>query len=148
MCIWCMKIGIVLILYRISHGLWCYMIFIQLNYVFVIPELGRGDRKHTTISIKSQNMEDSFYLLFTTQYLFLFTLFFGLHGVGIHSAIKKSYKCCHIDIEEMCDKYQCLYNRYVSSGKKLYNLRYLIFMVLHGTTNPISTYIAIISISW
>jgi hypothetical protein len=36
-------------------------------------------------------MGDSFYHIFTTPYLFLFTLIFEARGVGIHNVVSKSY---------------------------------------------------------
>jgi hypothetical protein len=41
------------------------------------------DKNHIT----SQNMGDSFYHIFTTKIPILYTLFFGLRGVGIHNVI-------------------------------------------------------------
>jgi hypothetical protein len=70
-------------------------------------------------------MGDSFYHIFTTPYLFLLTLFFGRHGVGIHNVISKNY---HMSVitwisRKICDK---MYNPMTCrlEGKK--NLRLLI----------------------
>jgi hypothetical protein len=58
--------------------------------MFSIPEHWRGDDIHNKLDktkshITSQNIGDSFYHIFTTPYLFLFTLFFGRLGVGINT---------------------------------------------------------------
>jgi hypothetical protein len=88
--------------YRISHGLWCDMIFIQRVVWFLSSSLGELDENHIT----SQNMGDSFYHIFTTNILILYTLFFGLCGVGIHNVISKNYHMSVITLisRKICDK--------------------------------------------
>jgi hypothetical protein len=51
-------------------------------------------------------MGDSFYHIFTTKIPILYTLFFGLRGVGIHNAISKNYHMSDITLisREICDK--------------------------------------------
>jgi hypothetical protein len=87
-------------LYRISHGLWCDMIFIQfvvcflspsliqLVVCFLIPEPWRGDRKHT----KSYHITNHgrFFLSHIYHPMpVLLPLFFEGRGVGIHNVISK-----------------------------------------------------------
>jgi hypothetical protein len=51
-------------------------------------------------------MEDSFYLIFTTPYLFFLTLFFIWCGVGIHNVISKYYHMSDITLisRKICDR--------------------------------------------
>jgi hypothetical protein len=60
------------------------------------------DKNHIT----SQNMGDSFYHIFTTNIPILYTLFFGLRGVGIHNVISKIYHMSVITLisRKICDK--------------------------------------------
>jgi hypothetical protein len=48
-------------------------------------------------------MGDSFYHIFTTNIPILNTLFFGLHGVGIHNVISKMSDITLIS-RKICDK--------------------------------------------
>jgi hypothetical protein len=43
-------------------------------------------------------MGDSFYHIFTTNIPILYTLFFGLRGVGIHNVISKNYHMSDITL--------------------------------------------------
>jgi hypothetical protein len=67
--------------YRISHGLWLDMIFIQ-RVVFSIPEPWRGDRKHTTSwdknHIQPQNTGYSFYNIYTCTNAYVFHLLWSV----------------------------------------------------------------------
>jgi hypothetical protein len=56
--------------------------------------------------ITSQNMGDSFYHIFTTNIPILYTLFFGLRGLGIQNVISKNYHMSVITLisRKICDK--------------------------------------------
>jgi hypothetical protein len=69
-------------------------------------------------------MGDSFYHIFTTPYLFLLTLFFGRHGVGIHNVITKVYHMSVITLisRKICDKneiYRMVINNIIESQNSI-----------------------------
>jgi hypothetical protein len=79
----------------------CDMIFIQRVVCFLSPSLADGI-ENTTSWIKTISHHKPWEILFI-KYLFLLTLSFGGHGVGIHNVISKNYhmsECYHIDIKE------------------------------------------------
>jgi hypothetical protein len=66
-------------------------------------------------------MAYSFYHIFTTPYLFLLTLFFGLRGVGIHNVITKIYHICVITLisRKICDNLHYMIIRYILLFREL-----------------------------
>jgi hypothetical protein len=78
-------------LIHIGSPMFCDVIWFLSDELFVFH------RKHKN-HITSQSMGDSFYHIFTTPYLFLLTLFFGGHGIGIHNLISKNYHMSGISL--------------------------------------------------
>jgi hypothetical protein len=74
---------------------------------------------------------DSFYHIFTTNISILYTLFFGLRGVGIHNVISKNYHMSDITLisRKICDKYRCLMTTQfvLKQGKKILIFEWLTF---------------------
>jgi hypothetical protein len=89
----------------------CDVILILSNElcVFYPRALARGYKSHNELDknhITSQTMGDSFYDIFTTNIPILYTLFCGLHGVGINDVISKNYHMSVITLisRKICDK--------------------------------------------
>ena len=64
-------------IYRISHGLWLYMIFIQRVTCILSPSLGRGIEKTQQVDknhIQPQTMGDSFYHMLQHHFYLYITL--------------------------------------------------------------------------
>ena len=95
-------------IYRISHGLWCDMIFIQRVVCFLSPSLGEGI-ENTTSWIKIISHHKTWEILFIT-YLpptYLFCIFYSFDLVaGIHNVISKNYHMSDITLisRKICNK--------------------------------------------